>query len=263
MWRVLAMLGVVLGVATLTVIGIRFAAATLVRKAMTGGFHTTAAQCPKCGRGVKLSWGKDARCPGCGERLAACAQCGEVLAGAGITHRERSTAGGWLCATHYEAQEWEAARLREFDSPETKGSPPETPEARAARRLCEEKIRKAYQAGKDVRASLFADAERSAVDVKSLPPSVREAYSFYVLLPVLVKPSRTSATTSTSTSPMATCRQRNGSVTPAHPLAGGVPATRGRGAPERASQLRSCGSAAPAGRERRSGHATSPRRCRS
>src|SRR5262249_45221904 len=115
----------VLGAAV--VITVRRLGPALVRAAFSGS-HVTVARCPRCRAERHRDGGRAPRGPGCGERVAACAYCGPALAGPAITRRARD-GQGWLCAEHYEAQEWEAQCLRELGRPENQVAPPATPRA--------------------------------------------------------------------------------------------------------------------------------------
>lgn len=143
------------------------------------GFGMAFEDCPRCGQRVGLSPGHETRCPGCGERLAACGRCGKLLAGADIAYKD-NTGELWVCAEHHADEDWEAAQLREFAGPDGMRPPPDTPRAVAARAWYERLVRDVYAARREPQDALFTKNEEVGKEARAtLPPAVAEAHQFY------------------------------------------------------------------------------------
>jgi len=148
-----------------------------------GGGLIVGDPCPSCRRPVTLRPGQEARCPGCGARLAACGRCGKWLAGPDLAAGEK-VGESWFCPEHRAEEAWERGQIREFDSPTGRALPAETPRSTEARRLIEADVHAFHAAPGADRESPFADPlpihpRRWEHDIAALPASVKEAYGFY------------------------------------------------------------------------------------
>jgi hypothetical protein len=129
--------------------------------------------CPLCGQDLSISPGQSLECSGCGNLLAACADCGAWVTGDAI---HQSDGGDYLCSEHFADRQWQSEQLKQFAQADASVDP--SPRSVAAQKLFESKVRETY-ASKGWPAEVLFEPAGSHKPDQAVPTAVTDAYRFY------------------------------------------------------------------------------------